>query len=129
MNGRPAPDSKLLCQSPYGLSECGQTHISCGILTFAILFPLNVLLEEERHLGESDQKLDIPAGYVRDGKEKARQDAGHMNGGLISQRQLESAFAGDGCDYWSVLASLWLEMPGTLCPRDVLRRHRPGVIP
>jgi hypothetical protein len=36
-------------------------------------------LEEERYLDESDQKRDIPAGYVRDGKEKARHDAGHMN--------------------------------------------------
>jgi hypothetical protein len=33
----------------------------CGILTFAILSHLSVVLEEGKHLGENHQKLVIPA--------------------------------------------------------------------
>ncbi len=47
-----------------------------AILTFAILFCLSVVLDEGKHLGENHQKRDIPAGYVKDGKEVARHDGG-----------------------------------------------------
>ena len=63
--------------NPYGLSECGQTHISAAILTFAILFDLRVVGDERRYLGENHRKLAISAGYIGGGgKEKARLDGG-----------------------------------------------------
>jgi hypothetical protein len=40
------------------------TTDSCGILTFAILLHLSLVLGERETLGESDQKLAIPAVYV-----------------------------------------------------------------
>jgi hypothetical protein len=50
---------------------------SCGILTFAILLPLSLVLDQGKHLGENHQKLVIPAAYVKGGgKEKARQHGG-----------------------------------------------------
>jgi hypothetical protein len=39
----------------------------CGILTFAILSHLSVVLEEGKHLGENHRKLVIPAAYVQHG--------------------------------------------------------------
>jgi hypothetical protein len=38
---------------------------SCGILTFAILLRLSVVLYQGKHLGENHQKLAIPAGNVK----------------------------------------------------------------
>jgi hypothetical protein len=37
----------------------------CGILTFAILSHLRVVVDEGKHLGENHQKLVIPAAYVK----------------------------------------------------------------
>jgi len=39
----------------------------CGIFTFAILSHLSVVLDEGKLLGENQQKLVIPAVYVKDG--------------------------------------------------------------
>jgi hypothetical protein len=39
----------------------------CGILTFAIRSHLSVVRHEGKHLGENQQKLVIPAAYVKGG--------------------------------------------------------------
>jgi hypothetical protein len=47
---------------------------SCGIVTFAILLQLSLVLDERKYLGENHQKLAIPAVDVKGGdKERARQ--------------------------------------------------------
>jgi hypothetical protein len=50
---------------------------SCGILTFAILFYLSLVVDEGKRIDGNHQKLAIPAVYVKaGGKEKARYDGG-----------------------------------------------------
>jgi hypothetical protein len=79
MNGRSAEDQKLFSSCPYGLSENAELPIPMAILTFAILFDLRLVLDEEGHLGKNHRKLAIPAGYVEDSaKRRPAMTAGHF---------------------------------------------------
>jgi hypothetical protein len=49
----------------------------CGILTFAILSHLSVVVDAGKHLGENHQKRAIPAANLKDcGNKKARHEGG-----------------------------------------------------
>jgi hypothetical protein len=63
VDGRSAQDWKESVRT----EPMGTNTQVCGILTFAILSHLSVVLKEGEHLGENHRNLVIPAAYVKGG--------------------------------------------------------------
>jgi hypothetical protein len=94
------------------LSEAVRTELmrtntnSCGILTFAILLHLSLVLDEGKPLGENHQKLANPAEYVKVGAKRR-----HSEQSARCQRQ--GAIGDQSADLMPLMNRAWLVMIAT----------------